>query len=161
MRIEVYTDGSSINKKGSGGPGGFGIVMTTQFKGEEYTKHFSSGKYVNTTNNRMELKAIIRSLELIKGKGVEIEIFSDSQYCIRSINEWLMGWIKKGKLEEKQNADLWIRFLAVRENHLSRHNVMRFTWVRGHDGNELNEIADRLANQWRHCEDFEICEQYN
>lgn len=145
MIISVYTDGSCNNDIRIGS---YGYVITAKFKGENYLRKHSSKKYKDTTNNRMELKAIIKALEKID-KGHTIDVYSDSKYCVDSINQWLIAWVKKNKLQDKQNSDLWSRFLTAREEHVTGGTTLNFTWVRGHNGNEFNEMADKLANVGR------------
>lgn len=145
MLISVYTDGSCENEKGKGS---FGYVITAKSNGKNHLKKYCSKKYFDTTNNRMELKAIIKALESID-VGHTIDVYSDSKYCIDSINMWLMGWVKKRKLQSKANSGLWERFLVIREKHIDGGTTLNFTWVRGHNGNEFNEMADKLANVGR------------
>lgn len=130
--IELYTDGAS---SGNPGPGGFGTILRS---GKHY-KEISAG-YRKTTNNRMELLAVIIGLEAIKKPGQDIMIFSDSKYVIDAVDKkWVFGWLKKG-FEGKKNKDLWLRFLPL----YKLHNI-RFTWVKGHAGHPENERCDQLA----------------
>ena len=130
--ITMYTDGSS---RGNPGPGGYGAILI--YKGRQ--KELSEG-YQLTTNNRMELLAIIKGLEALKGEGHSVKIFSDSKYVIDSITKgWLWGWVKKG-FKGKKNEDLWRRYIPLH----SKHNIT-FQWVKGHAGNEFNERCDELA----------------
>lgn len=145
MLISVYTDGSCEPQTGQGS---YGYVITAKHRNKNHLKKHSSGKYVDTTNNRMELKAIIKALENID-PGHNIDIYSDSQYCINGINIWIFNWIKKNQLHKKQNAGLWGVLLKVRQHHIDNGSVLNFTWVRGHNGNEFNEMADKLANVGR------------
>jgi len=145
MLISVYTDGSCDNSKGIGS---YGYVIMAKFKGENYLRKHSSKKYMDTTNNRMELKAIIKALESID-IGHNIDVYSDSKYCVDGINQWLDGWIKKGNLRDKMNFELWQRFRDVRKVHRDGGTTINVTWVRGHNGNEFNEMADKLANVGR------------
>lgn len=134
MAIVAYTDGSSL---GNPGPGGFGLILLETEK--KVKKEVSEG-FRLTTNNRMELLAVIRALELLKFTNTEITIYSDSKYVIDSVEKrWVFGWVKKG-FKGKKNEDLWRRFLSVYELH-----QVRFQWVKGHAGNEMNERADELA----------------
>lgn len=96
----------------------------------------------------MELKAIIKVLEQCK-PGHQIDIYSDSQYCVKSANEWLENWVSSGKLESKQNPDLWKRFINAKEKHIKGKSKLNITWVRGHSLCEFNKIADKLANKAR------------
>ena len=130
--IEIFTDGAS---SGNPGPGGYGVILRS---GKHY-KELSEG-FRKTTNNRMELMAVIKGLEAIKTLNQDVMIFSDSKYVIDSIEKkWLNGWVKKG-FEGKKNKDLWMRYLDVSK----RHNI-KFSWVRGHNGHPENERCDQLA----------------
>ena len=132
MKITIYTDGSA---KGNPGNGGFGTVMIA---GKHY-REVSDG-FRLTTNNRMELLAVIVGLELLKKPGMDVTIYSDSKYVVDSVEKgWLMGWVKKG-FKGKKNIDLWKRYLLVHQ----KHNV-KFKWVKGHAGNKYNERCDELA----------------
>lgn len=134
MAIVAYTDGSSL---GNPGPGGYAtILLETELK---IKKEFSQG-YRLTTNNRMELLAVIVALEKLKNPKTSITIYTDSKYVCDSVEKkWVMGWEKKG-FKGKKNEDLWRRFLILyRKHHVS------FQWVKGHAGNEFNERADELA----------------
>ncbi len=130
--IEIFTDGAS---SGNPGPGGYGVILRS---GQHY-KELSEG-FRKTTNNRMELMAVIKGLEAIKTLNQDVMIFSDSKYVIDSIEKkWVNGWVKKG-FEGKKNKDLWMRYLDVSK----RHNI-KFNWVRGHNGHPENERCDQLA----------------
>lgn len=130
--IEIFTDGAS---SGNPGPGGYGVILRS---GKHY-KELSEG-FRKTTNNRMELMAVIKGLEAIKTLNQNVMIFSDSKYVIDSIEKkWVNGWVKKG-FEGKKNKDLWMRYLDVSK----RHNI-KFNWVRGHNGHPENERCDQLA----------------
>lgn len=130
--IEIYTDGAS---SGNPGPGGFGVILRS---GEHYKE--LSGGYRKTTNNRMELLAVITGLESIKKAGQEIMVYSDSKYIIDSVDKkWVFNWLKTN-FKGKKNKDLWLRFLAVYKLH-----KIRFTWVKGHNGHPENERCDELA----------------
>jgi len=132
--ITIYTDGSS---RGNPGPGGYGVVM----KFREHRKEISEG-YRKTTNNRMELLAIIVGLESIKVPNAPVKIYSDSKYVIDSVTKgWLWGWIKKD-FKGKKNKDLWLRFVDI----YNKHRVT-FQWVKGHAGIPENERCDQLAVQ--------------
>jgi ribonuclease HI len=131
-KITVYTDGSAL---GNPGPGGYGIVMISG----KHRKDFSQG-YQLTTNNRMELLAVIVALENIKNPGAEVTIYSDSKYVVDAIEKsWVFMWEKKG-FKKKKNPDLWRRFLKI----YSIHQV-KLIWVKGHAGTPLNERCDQLA----------------
>ena len=130
--IELYTDGAS---SGNPGPGGYGAILRS---GSHY-KEMSAG-FRKTTNNRMELMAVIVGLETIKKSGQTVVIYSDSKYVIDSVEKkWVFGWVKKG-FEGKKNKDLWLRFLSVYSLH-----TIKFTWVKGHAGHPENERCDVLA----------------
>jgi len=132
--INLYTDGSS---RGNPGPGGYGVVLTCGPRRKEI-----SGGFVCTTNNRMELMAVIVGLEAIKRPNAQVNIYSDSSYVVKAINEgWLTNWLKKG-LHKQKNADLWERFLKVSKKH-----QLRFFWIKGHAGHPENEKCDKLAVQ--------------
>lgn len=134
MQVHIYTDGAA---RGNPGPGGYGIVMVS---GKHY-KEFSAG-YRNTTNNRMELLAVIVALESLKLTGLHVTIHTDSKYVCESIDKkWVFNW-QKTNFKGKKNADLWQRFLRVYpKNHIS----MR--WIKGHAGHKENERCDVLATQ--------------
>lgn len=134
--IQIYTDGAC---KGNPGPGGWGSVL-------KYNGHRKeiSGFVLNTTNNRMEILAVIKALEELK-EPCNINIFSDSQYVCNGVNKgWAKKWQKnnwmKNKKDKALNSDLWERLLSLLQDH-----KINFIWVRGHNGNKENEICDRLA----------------
>lgn len=132
LPIQLYTDGSS---RGNPGPGGYGVVLKC---GPHY-KEISEG-FAETTNNRMELMAVIVGLEAIKRPNAEVIVWSDSKYVVDAVNlGWVFGWEKKN-FDKKANPDLWIRFLEV----YRRHRV-RFVWIKGHAGHPENERCDALA----------------
>ncbi len=130
--IVIYTDGSS---RGNPGPGGYGTVL----KFKEHRKEISQG-YRKTTNNRMELLAVIIGLEAIKVENAPVKIYSDSKYVIDSVEKgWLWNWIKKD-FKGKKNKDLWLRFAEIYKKHR-----VQFQWVKGHAGIPENERCDQLA----------------
>jgi ribonuclease HI len=130
--IEIYTDGAS---SGNPGPGGYGVILRS---GAHY-KELSAG-FRKTTNNRMELLAVITGLEAIKSPNQQVTIYSDSKYVIDSIEKrWLQGWVAKG-FAGKKNKDLWLRYLTISKMH-----QIKFVWVRGHNGHPENERCDVLA----------------
>lgn len=143
MRVTIYTDGSS---RGNPGPGGYGAVLIyTDKQGVEHRRELSAG-YQRTTNNRMELMAVIAGLEALK-KPCEVEVHSDSQYVVNAFNKhWVDGWKSRGwKTASKQpvkNPDLWCRLLQAKQPH-----KVSFIWVKGHAGQELNERCDELATK--------------
>ena len=132
--IHIYTDGSAL---GNPGPGGYGIII--EWVGKGYIKEFSRGfKY--TTNNRMELWAVIDALEKLKKKPMDVLVISDSKYVIEAVDKkWVFGWQKKN-FKGKKNPDLWKRFLKI----YLQHNV-QFQWVKGHNDHPQNERCDQLA----------------
>jgi ribonuclease HI len=130
--IKIYTDGSA---KGNPGPGGYGVVM--RFKEQE--KEFNQG-YRMTTNNRMELLAVIVALESIKTNKHPVHVYSDSKYVIDSITKgWVFNWQKKG-FKGKKNIDLWKRYLLIHDRF-----KVTYHWVKGHAGHPENERCDVLA----------------
>lgn len=132
--IEIYTDGAS---SGNPGPGGFGTILRS---GSHY-REIAEG-YRKTTNNRMELLAVIRGLEAIKKPKQQVTIFSDSKYVIDSVEKkWVFGWVKKA-FKDKKNKDLWLRFLELYPLH-----EIRFVWIKGHNNHPENERCDQLAVQ--------------
>ncbi|MCZ2392655.1 MAG: ribonuclease HI [Chitinophagales bacterium] len=131
--VEIYTDGAS---RGNPGPGGLGVILRTNSK----EKRISMG-FRKTTNNRMELRAVIVGLEALKKDGLNVIIYSDSKYVTDSINKgWLFNWIKKENFSNKKNEDLWRQFLLS----YSKHHV-RFIWIKGHADNYYNNLCDELA----------------
>lgn len=134
MKVNIYTDGAC---KGNPGKGGYGIIM--EWVGKPYVKEFSRG-FRKTTNNRMELLAVIVALEQLKKDGLETDIYSDSKYVVDAVNKgWVFGWQKKG-FQGKKNPDLWRRFLKVYKKH-----KVRFHWIKGHNEHPQNERCDALA----------------
>ncbi|MDP6922253.1 MAG: ribonuclease HI [Lutibacter sp.] len=136
VKIHIYTDGAC---SGNPGPGGYGIVM--EWVGTSYKKEFSQG-YTKTTNNRMELLAVIVALEKITVPEAAITVFSDSKYVVDAVRlQWLSGWQKR-RFKNVKNADLWKRFLLI--DHAKK---ARFEWIKGHNNHPQNERCDRLAVQ--------------
>ncbi len=130
--IFLYTDGAS---SGNPGPGGYGVVLKCAGMVKEMSEGFSL-----TTNNRMELLAVIRGLEAIRWENAEVHVYSDSSYVVNAINKgWLQTWKARGYTKVK-NPDLWMRF----EPLLHRHRVA-FHWIKGHAGHPENERCDALA----------------
>ena len=130
--IYLYTDGAS---SGNPGPGGYGVVL----KCGNLRKEMSGG-FIMTTNNRMELLAVIVGLEAIKWQNARVEIWSDSSYVVNAVNKgWLGEWKRKGFAKVK-NPDLWMRFLRVSSMHR-----IEFHWLKGHAGHPENERCDDLA----------------
>lgn len=147
--IIVYTDGSS---RGNPGPGGYGIVM--QKFGSNYIKEFSEG-YRRTTNNRMELLAVIISLEKIKKENQVVHVYTDSKYISNSVEKkWIFNWEKKN-FKNKKNVDLWSRFLKIYRKH-----KVSFFWVKGHNNNIKNERCDFLASEASKKSELKIDSEY-
>ena len=142
MLVKIYTDGAA--RGNPDGPGGYGTVLEyVDTKGQLHKKELSQG-YVKTTNNRMELMAVIAGLEALN-RSCEVEVYSDSQYVVNAFNQhWVDGWIRKGwkrgKNEPVKNVDLWKRLLEAKQKH-----SVTFHWVKGHDGHPQNERCDELA----------------
>ena len=135
-RIQIYTDGSSI---GNPGPGGYGIIM--EWEGKDYVKEFSKG-FRLTTNNRMELLAVIIALETLKIQPMEVIVFSDSKYVIDAVQKkWVFNWEKKG-FKNKKNSDLWKRYLNIHRKH-----QVSYQWIKGHNAHPQNERCDHLAEK--------------
>jgi ribonuclease HI len=131
----MYTDGAS---RGNPGPGGYGTILL--WKGNE--KELSAG-YRRTTNNRMELMAVIVGLEALKKNNLPLKIYSDSQYVVNSVEKgWLNNWINNDFKGGKKNKDLWLRFAGLAKNHR-----IKFHWVKGHATNPHNNRCDELATQ--------------
>jgi ribonuclease HI len=130
--ITIYTDGSA---RGNPGPGGYGVVLISG----RHRLEKSEG-YKLTTNNRMELMAVIAGLEALKIKGSNVVVYTDSKYVADAVNKgWLFQWETKA-FKKKKNPDLWLRFLKI----YRKHNV-RFIWIKGHASNQENEKCDQLA----------------
>lgn len=130
--ILLYTDGAA---KGNPGPGGYGLVLIYK----QHRKELSEG-FRLTTNNRMELLAVIKGLEALKGEGFPVKVISDSKYVVDSVEKgWLNNWVKKNWKNVK-NVDLWQRFLPIYKKH-----KVQFQWIKGHAGHPENERCDRLA----------------
>jgi ribonuclease HI len=146
--LHIYTDGAA---RGNPGPGGYGVILMWGDKAKEL-----SAGYRLTTNNRMELMAVIAALEALKKDGLNIVLHSDSQYVVKAINEgWLKNWIATNFKGGKKNKDLWLRF-----NELAQKNKIRFVWVRGHADNEYNNRCDELATMAADGKDLLIDEEY-
>ena len=131
--ITIYTDGSS---RGNPGPGGYGTILLSG----QHRKELSKG-YRLTTNNRMELMAVIAGLEALKKDGLSVTVYSDSQYVVKAVEQgWLKNWMKTDFKGGKKNKDLWMHFHTL----LQKHRI-RFVWVKGHATNPLNNRCDELA----------------
>lgn len=132
MGVKIYTDGSS---RGNPGPGGYGIVMVAG----PMRKEMSAG-FRMTTNNRMELLAVIEAMKAMKRTDIPIALYTDSKYVCDAIEKgWVFGWQKKG-FKDKKNPDLWREFLKIYKSY-----TIKFHWVKGHSGHPENERCDVLA----------------
>ncbi|WP_031516314.1 ribonuclease HI [Desulfofalx alkaliphila] len=136
QKVEIYTDGAC---SGNPGPGGYGVVMI-------YGEHLKemSGAYTNTTNNRMEIMAVIKALEALK-RPCRVTLYTDSQYVVNAMTKgWVEKWQKnnwmRNKTERAKNVDLWIRLLEL----VAEHQV-KWVWVKGHADNKFNNRCDELA----------------
>ena len=133
-QVHIYTDGAA---KGNPGNGGYGVVM--ELVGTSYQKEFYEG-FRYTTNNRMELLAVIVGLEKITKPNMQVLVVSDSKYVVDAIEKkWVFGWEKKG-FKDKKNPDLWMRFLKIYRQH-----QVDFKWIKGHNNHPQNERCDELA----------------
>ena len=160
MEVAIYTDGSADNNSDIK-DGGYGVVFVAKIKGVIKIKKHSSSPYIATTNNRMEMKAILYALQNTQ-TGHKLFIFSDSQLCIRAINEWIPNWLKKDKLYKKKNWEIWKEIIEEIRRHKKAGSKLNFLWIRGHNGNKYNEIADELAGIARlKKEDKLICKPKN
>jgi ribonuclease HI len=132
--VHIYTDGAA---KGNPGRGGYGVVM--ELVGTPHKKEFYEG-FRLTTNNRMELLAVIVGLEKLKNPNMKVLVVSDSKYVVDSVvKKWVLGWEKKGFVDRK-NSDLWKRFLIIYRKH-----QVDFKWIKGHNNHLQNERCDELA----------------
>lgn len=128
----MYTDGAS---RGNPGRGGYGTILMYR----QHRKELTAG-YRQTTNNRMELLAVIVGLEAIKKPGSEVKVYSDSQYVVDAVNKgWVWTWQRKG-FKGKKNPDLWRRFIDIYKQH-----DVKMHWIKGHSGIPENERCDVLA----------------
>lgn len=133
--VTIYTDGSS---RGNPGPGGYGVILMSGSHRKEL-----SGGYRLTTNNRMELMAVIIGLKALKKHPLNITIYSDSQYVVKAFSEgWLKNWIRTDFKGGKKNADLWKEF-----HELAGLHHLQFVWVKGHANNPFNNRCDGLATE--------------
>lgn len=131
-KITIYTDGAA---RGNPGPGGYGVVLISG----KHRKELSQG-YRFTTNNRMELLAVIKALEALKFEGSDVTIYTDSKYVADAVEKgWLFRWVAKN-FKGKRNKDLWLQFLEL----YKRHNI-KLIWIKGHDNHPHNERCDQLA----------------
>ncbi|WP_190821737.1 ribonuclease HI [Saccharopolyspora pogona] len=140
-RVDLYTDGAC---SGNPGPGGWGVVL-------RYGDHERElyGKDAATTNNKMELMAVIEGLAALTRPMPTVRIYTDSTYVLKGITQWMHGWKRNGWLtsakQPVKNADLWQRL----DSECARHGDVQWEWVKGHNGHPENERADRLACQGR------------
>ena len=134
MSIYIYTDGAA---KGNPGNGGYGVVLKS---GQHYKE--MAGGFRLTTNNRMELLAVIIGLEEIKKDNAIIHVYSDSKYVVEAIEKgWVFNWVKKD-FKDKKNKDLWLQYYKI-----AGHFTIKFHWVKGHANNPFNNRCDVLATQ--------------
>lgn len=140
MNIKIYTDGAC---KGNPGPGGYGCILSTVLPNGKVHESKRSGGYRRTTNNRMELAAVIFGLMALNNGGHDIEIISDSSYVCNAFNKnWIESWRRSNwKNRTLPNRDMWQTLNTL----ISMQNSVKFTWVKGHNGNPYNEECDRLA----------------
>ncbi len=146
-KVEIFTDGACL---GNPGPGGYGVILRSNNNEKELYKG-----YKLTTNNRMELRAVIAGLSALK-KPCEVSVYSDSKYVVQSIKEgWVYNWEKRGwkKADKKpaENIDLWQELLPLLEKH-----KVEFSWVKGHAGHPENERADELSVMAANSDDLEV-----
>jgi ribonuclease HI len=136
-KLTIYTDGACL---GNPGPGGWGVVIQNEAGSVEL-----SGNHHDTTNNRMEVLAVIKALEAVPGDSYDLTIYSDSQYMIKGITEWIKGWKKRqwktADNKPVKNYDLWLTLDGLASLH-----KITWKWVKGHNGNPGNERADQLAS---------------
>ena len=148
-QVHIYTDGAA---KGNPGPGGYGVVM--EMVGSPYKKEFFEG-FRHTTNNRMELLAVIVGLEKLKNPKTKVLVVSDSKYVVDAVEKrWVFQW-EKINFKAKKNPDLWMRFLKVYRKH-----QVDFQWVKGHNSHPQNERCDELAVMASQQEKLSIDEFY-
>jgi len=131
-KIEIFTDGSSL---GNPGPGGWCAILRYKEK-EKILK----GGEKHTTNNKMELKAVIEAIKALK-EPCEIDLYADSTYVLKGISEWLENWVKKD-FKNVKNPELWREFLEISKKH-----KINPIWIRGHSGHRENEICDKIAKE--------------
>ncbi len=145
--VEIYTDGSA---RFNPGPGGYGVILKYGKKEKELSQGFR-----RTTNNRMELLAVIVGLETLTRPGLDVRVYSDSKYVVEAVEKkWVFGWQKKN-FKDKKNPDLWLRFLEV----FAKHQV-KFIWIKGHNDHPYNERCDVLATTAADSRDLLVDEYY-
>jgi len=130
--IQLYTDGAC---SGNPGPGGYGLILISG----EHRREISAG-FLHTTNNRMELMAVIVGLESLKGAGHSVRVFSDSKYVVDAFLKYWISGLRMRRVEKVKNPDLWMRLLRAMEGH-----DVKYHWVKGHADNPLNNRCDELA----------------
>ncbi len=149
LKILIYTDGAAKNNPG---PGGYGIVMKTS--DGKLEKEFSEG-FRLTTNNRMELKAIIEALKKIKDKSLPVEVYTDSKYVVDAFNQkWINRW-KAERYAKTKNPDLWAEFSKIAQNL-----DLKIFWIKGHNNHPENERCDRLAVKASNSKNQQVDEWY-
>lgn len=145
--IQIFTDGAA---QGNPGPGGYGTIL----RYGNHEKELSEG-YRLTTNNRMELMAVIAGLEAIKRNGIPVTVISDSKYVVEAVEKgWIWGW-EKSNFKKKANSDLWKRFIPLYHKYKPK-----FKWIKGHAGHPENERCDQLAVDAAQSSDLLIDEWY-
>lgn len=133
-QVYLYTDGAA---KGNPGPGGYGVLL--ELAGSSYKKEYYEG-FRRTTNNRMELLAVIVGLEKLRKPNTQVLVVSDSKYVVDAVEKgWVFSWEKK-YFSGKKNSDLWMRFLKIYRKH-----HVKFQWIKGHNNHPQNERCDQLA----------------
>jgi len=143
--IHLYTDGAA---RGNPGPGGYGIVL--EWPEKNYRKEFSEG-FKHTTNNRMELLAVIEGLKKLNESPLKVKVYTDSKYVADAfVKNWVFGWEKKG-FKDRKNTDLWIALLKEYRKH-----EVSFHWVKGHNNHAQNERCDRLAVEASHSNQLKV-----
>jgi len=156
-KVLIYTDGACSNNPGLGGYGA--ILMFKRENGQFAEKRLSRG-FSLTTNNRMELLAVVDSLNCLK-VPCEIELYTDSKYVTEAINQkWLENWQKNNwktaSRKPVKNVDLWQKYIEAAKNH-----TIKFIWVKGHNDNKYNELCDKLAVEARNSDNLEIDDNFN
>jgi len=147
-QVTIYTDGAA---RGNPGPGGYGVILMSG----NHRKEISQG-YRKTTNNRMELMAVIAGLEALKKDRMNVTIYSDSQYIVKAVKEkWRDKWVATNFKGGKKNKDLWMEFYELAKKH-----TINFVWVKGHADNPFNNRCDELATEAADGSDLLIDEEY-
>lgn len=163
-RVNAYSDGSCDNSKtrANARKGGIGVIMSITDGVSLEWKRYSEGQYLETTSARMEIRGLLRILEE-SPIPCNLTAYIDNQYVCYTISKgWLFNWISQGILDEKQNSDLWKEVLSIYDKHKVAGSVITINWIKGHDGNILNETVDLLANEGRKNGELRIIcrEQY-